>query len=57
MWTSLGARLVAALTELLESGFNVGQKPAPMVLSRVDDHSQHLRDSVVHPLDDPAALE
>ena len=50
MWTSLGARPVAALTELLESKFDVGQMQVPIVLSLVDDLSQHLGCSVVYPL-------
>ena len=51
MWPSLGARPVAALTELLYvNEFDVRQMQIPTVLSFSDDHSQHLGHSVVHPL-------
>ena len=50
MWTSLGTRPVAALTEFVVSEFHVGQMQVPIVLSFVDDHSQHLGRSVVYPL-------
>ena len=37
MWTSLGPRPVAALTEFVVSEFYVGQMQAPIVLSLVDE--------------------
>ena len=36
--------------------FDVRQMQDPIVLSLVDDHSQHLGHSVIHPLNAPVAV-
>ena len=38
------------------SEFDVGEVQAPIVLSPVDDHSQHLGDSVVSPFNAPITV-
>ena len=49
MWTSLRADRVV-------SEFYVGQMQVPIVLSLVDDHSQHLCHSVIYPLNAPVTV-
>ena len=41
---------------IVVSEFDVRQMQVPIVLSLVDDHSQHLDHSVVHPLNAPVTV-
>ena len=42
--------------EIAVSEFGVRQRQLPIVLSFIDDHSQHLGHSVVHPLNAPVTV-
>ena len=60
-WESAHVDLVGRQTRrradvIVVSDFDVGQTQVPMVLSLVDDHSQHLGHSVVHPLNAPVTV-
>ena len=41
---------------LVVSEFYVGQMQVPIVLSLIDDHSQHIRHSVIYPLNAPVTV-
>ena len=53
MWTSLSARPADGI---VVSEFDARKMQVPIVLFFVDDHSQHLGHSVVHPLNVPLAV-
>ena len=60
-WESAHVDLVGRQTHrhadgVVASEFDVGKMQVPIVLSLVDDHSQHLGQSVVHPLNAPLQL-
>ena len=60
-WESSQVDLVGRQTRpradgIVVSGFDVVQMQVPIVLSLVDDHSQHLGHSVVYPLSAPIAV-
>ena len=61
-WESAHVDLVGRQTRrradgIVVSDFDVGQMQVPIVLSLVDDHSQHLGHSVVYPLNAPVTVE
>ena len=60
-WKSAHVDLVGRQTRdradgILDREFDVGKMQVPIVLSLVDDHSQHLGHSVVHPLNAPVTV-
>ena len=50
MWTSLGTKPVAALTELLYANLTGGGLHIPVILELVDHQCQHLGHCVIHTL-------
>ena len=57
MWTSLGAKSVAALTELLLSKFDVRELHIPVILALIDVDDQHLGHRVVRTLHTTVAVQ
>ena len=57
MWTSFDRHTCCRADGIVVSEFDMGKMQVPIVLSLVDDHSQHLSYSVAYPLNAPVTVE